>query len=156
MNENFLNKNKVEIGGNTKEELEKKFKDDINKIIEEIENAFKDIKTEDWEEKKMRIEKRNILAKELIENQEIFTFSGINQEAYLRMKNEEEELGIYATPIDESITRFEKEGIKVVLGKNPESGNIFILPSQSDDIENDSILIGKLEDNEELDGKIKK
>ncbi len=49
------------------------------------------------------------------------------------------------TPIDELLKRFEGRGMKVVLGKNPDSGNIFVLPLDSDDIEMDGILIQKLE-----------
>lgn len=85
------------------------------------------------------------LAKELSENSEEFPFPGIDPDSYLRLKAVDEELPGYVTPIDELIKRFEDEGMKIGLGKNPESGNIYILPSGSDDIENDSISLKDLQ-----------
>ena len=85
-----------------------------------------------------------ILAKELGESHEVFPFPGVNSEAYLGMKDDEEKFPGYTTPIDELVKRFENEGMKVVLGKHPDSGNVFILPSQSNDIENDSISLNSV------------
>ena len=85
-------------------------------------------------------EKIIALAAELNERREIFPFSGIDQESYSKIKADEEEMPGYATPIDELIERFKNEGMKVVLGKNPQSGNVFVLPGQSDDIENDNLF----------------
>ncbi len=80
------------------------------------------------------------MALELSGRSERFMFPGIEPGAYATMKLEEEQFIGYATPIDTLIERFVQEGMKVVLGTNPKSGNIFILPKSSDDIENDSIL----------------
>ncbi|MDO8231654.1 MAG: hypothetical protein Q7T37_00400 [bacterium] len=95
------------------------------------------------------------LAIEIIESHEVFHFSGLDSDAYAKIKADEEESPGYATPIDELVKRFENEGMKVVLGKNPESGNVFILPLQSDDIENDSVFPKHLQISEGMNEKLK-
>jgi len=100
-------------------------------------------------------EEKIALAIELNEKQEGFPFSGIDFDFYEKTKAEEKEFAGYTTPIDELVERFKEEGIKVVLGKNPESGNIYILPLESDDIENDSIFPRQLQINEDMDEKLK-
>ena len=109
------------------------------------------------EEKK---QKKISLAIELSQNRESFPFHGIDTETYERMKVDEakeiEEYGfVLATPIDEILERMKTEGIKVVLGKNPESGNVYILPMQSDDIKNDSIFPKHLPSEGITDEKLK-
>ncbi len=79
------------------------------------------------------------LIKEINESGESLPFSGIHPEAYTKMKETDNEYPRYTTPIDEIIERCQKEGIKVVTGKHPESGNIFVLPAGSNNIEMDSI-----------------
>ncbi len=79
------------------------------------------------------------LVEKINESKESIPFPGIQPEIYARMKKDDEEFPGYTTPIDEIIKRCEKEGIKVVLGKHPESGNVFVLPISSTDIEMDSI-----------------
>lgn len=88
------------------------------------------------------------LAKELSESHESFPFPGIDPKAYSDIKATEEEFPDYTTPIDILIERFKNEGMKVALGKNPESGMVYILPSRSDDIEHDSIVPRQLHFNE--------
>ena len=107
-------------------------------------------------EKEERIIEIVILAKELGESHEVFPFPGVNSEAYLGMKDDEEKFPGYTTPIDELVKRFENEGMKVVLGKHPDSGNVFILPSQSNDIENDSISPKQLQISKTMNDKLKK
>jgi len=97
-----------------------------------------------------------LLAKEIIERQETFPFPGIDPEAYSKIKVDEEQSPGYSTPIDELLERFRNEGMKVVLGKHPESGNVFILPAQSDDIENDNLFPKHLLPGEEMNEKLKK
>jgi hypothetical protein len=80
------------------------------------------------------------LAKELSERQESIPFPGVNSESYAIIKSEQEEFPGFATPIDELVERFKAEGMKVSLGNHPESGNVFIVPFGSDDIENDSLF----------------
>ena len=69
-----------------------------------------------------------------------FLFLELTKNPTQKIKADEEEMPGYATPIDELIERFKNEGMKVVLGKNPQSGNVFVLPGQSDDIENDNLF----------------
>lgn len=95
------------------------------------------------------------LARELSESHESFPFPGIDPESYAAMKSAEEEFSGYATPIDALVNRFENEGIKVSLGEYPDSGNVFILPSGSDDIENDSIFPRHLQTDEAMDERLK-
>lgn len=100
-------------------------------------------------------EKIIALAIELGESGEAFPFSGIDPEAYSKMKANEEEYPGYTTPVDVLVKRFENEGMKVALGKNPESGNVYILPVDSDDIEMDSISPKQLRIYDEMDEKLK-
>ncbi|MFZ3043516.1 MAG: hypothetical protein WA058_00160 [Minisyncoccia bacterium] len=81
------------------------------------------------EKEPTRKEKIIALAMELYESGEVFPFTGIDFESYSRMKSGEEEDPGYTTPIDEIIERLKNEGMKVVLGKNPQSGNVFVLPA---------------------------
>ncbi len=93
-----------------------------------------------FEDKESRKLEKIALARELHESNEQFPFPGIHNDVYEKIKMEETEYPGFATPIDELVARCTQEGIKVVLGKNPESGNVFILPAGSDDIENDSLF----------------
>lgn len=96
------------------------------------------------------------LAKELDESHESFLFPGIDPESYATLKSSEEEFPGYTTPIDTLVERFENEGMKVALGEYPDSGNVFILPSGSDDIENDSVFPRHLQVDEAMDERIKR
>ncbi|PCH91947.1 hypothetical protein COB80_01135 [Candidatus Kaiserbacteria bacterium] len=96
------------------------------------------------------------LAMELFEGGETFLFPGIRPESYTRIKTEEAEFPGYSTPIDELLKRFENEGLKVVLGKNPGTGNIFVLPAGSDDIENDSLFPKHLSTEGDIDERLLK
>lgn len=107
------------------------------------------------EKEPTRKEKIIALAVELYENGEVFPFSGIDPESYLKMKAGEEEDPGYTTPLDEIIERLKSEGMKVVLGKNPQSGNVFILPAQSSNIEMDSISPRRLELSEAMNEKLR-
>ncbi len=121
-------------------------------------NEWPKIKKE-WPTTKIEEELREgwivALAVEIIESREVFPFSGLDSGAYAKIKADEEESPGYATPIDELVKRFEDEGMRVVLGKNPESGNVFILPLQSDDIENDSLFPRHLQISEGMNEKLK-
>jgi hypothetical protein len=105
----------------------------FNKIVPEKEAE------EVGKEKKERIEKILELVEKINESEEELSFPGIRSELYLKMKEEEVEFPGYVTSVDEIIERFNKEGMKVTTGRNPKSGNIFILPADSSDIEVDSI-----------------
>ncbi len=86
----------------------------------------------------------------------VFPFPGIDSGGYLKMKAVEEEHPDYTTPIDTLMQRFETEGIKVTLGRDPSSGNVYILPGNSHDIENDGTLPRYLQVCEGMDEKLKK
>jgi hypothetical protein len=79
------------------------------------------------------------LTRELSMFPEVFPFPGMDQESYEKIKAEDEEYPGMTTPIDEIMERLRNEGMKVTFGKNPESGNVYILPNGSDNIEMDSI-----------------
>ncbi|MFA6476098.1 MAG: hypothetical protein WCV68_01635 [Candidatus Paceibacterota bacterium] len=106
-------------------------------------------------EKKQRIEEIIALARELHERGEVFSFSGVDPESYFSMREAEEEFPGYTTPINELTQRFQTEGVKVVLGAHPESGNVFILPAESNDIEMDSIAPKQLQISEGMDGALR-
>jgi hypothetical protein len=107
------------------------------------------------EKESTKKEKIISLAAELFESNETFAFSGIDPEAYSKMKTSDEEYPGYTTPIDEIIEGLKSEGMKVVLGKNPQSGNVYILPSGSSDIEMDNISPRQLQISDETDEKLK-
>ncbi|MFZ2501038.1 MAG: hypothetical protein WAW90_03615 [Minisyncoccia bacterium] len=107
------------------------------------------------EKKPSREERIIALAKELFESQETFPFLGVDPEGYLEMKAGDEEAPGYTTPTDEIIERMKNEGMKIVLGKNPQSGNVYVLPAQSTDIEMDSISPKRLQISEGMNEKLK-
>jgi len=92
---------------------------------------------------------------EVTKNQERFPFAGIDPQSYAKAKAEEEEFPGFATPIDTLIARFRAEGMKVVLSPDAASGNIYILPAGSDDIENDSLIPRHLLESGIMDGHLK-
>lgn len=83
-------------------------------------------------------EEKLALARNMFERGGVFPFPGIDAAAYTKLKATEEPE--YATPIDEIIERCTREGVKVVLGNNPGSLDVFILPAGSDDIIRDSLF----------------
>jgi len=97
-----------------------------------------------------------LLAAELSRNPVPFIFTGIDPEAYLRIKKDDLEYPGITTPIEEIIFKCEKEGIKVVFGKNPDSSNFFIIPALSTDIERDSIVPKTLSVNPKMVEKLQK
>ena len=107
------------------------------------------------EKEPTRKEKIISLAAELFESSETLPFSGIDPESYLKMKAVEEEDPGYTTPIDELIERFKSEGMKVILGKNPQSWNVYILPAESTNIEMDSISPRQLQISDGMDEKLR-
>ena len=96
------------------------------------------------------------LAVELSEHPEAFPFFGINPDAYIAIKRGEQEDPGFATPIDVLIERFREHGLKIVLGKNPQSGNVYVLPFDSNNIEEDSIFPLHLAIHSDLDPKLRK
>jgi hypothetical protein len=95
-----------------------------------------------------------LLAKELSASGEVFPFTDINPSAYERIKSDDAEYPGMTTPIDEIIRKCFTAGVKVVLAKDPESGNFFILPAESNDVENDAILPRSIEIKPGMDARL--
>lgn len=106
-------------------------------------------------EKENRKKKIIALTIELSEARENFRFPGINPESHSKLKANDAELEGLCTPIDKLIQRFKREGLKVVFGDDSESGNVFILPFESNDIESDSIFPEHLQIDETMDSRLK-
>jgi hypothetical protein len=110
--------------------------------------------------REQRIGEYIALAREFVERGKIFPFPGISKELYESMKKTDEEMAEeysgYFTPVDTMIENFKKEGVKVVLGDDPESGNIYIMPANGGTIEMDGMLIEYLNINGDMDEDIKK
>ena len=96
------------------------------------------------------------LAVELQESQETFPFAGFDPDSYRSIKELEVGLGYHTTPIDELLKRFEREGMKVVLGKHPGAGKVFMLPSQSNNVEMDAVYLWQLNVDEPMDERLKR
>ena len=96
------------------------------------------------------------LGKELAETGETFPFPGIDEGYYKSLKKADEEYPGFTTPIDDLMQRFRAEGIKVMLSDTPGNKDVFILPAQSNDIGQDSILLRGLEVHEGVDERLKK
>ena len=139
---NEKKKNSSEVNkGQTIQECEKKEPQPENLPIKNSENIFEGGK-EQYLAALLELIGRSI------ELGKIFPFPGINHGEYLKMKESDEKFPGYTTPIEEIIERCKKLGIKIVLGKHPESGNVFVLPADSDNIEMDSFSLDKLKVND--------
>jgi len=97
-----------------------------------------ELSTNPEKERQERVLRILELVRKINESGESLPFPGINPEAYLKMKQIDDEYPGYTTPTDEIIKRCKEKGIKIVTGKHPESGNIYVLPLDSTDIEMDS------------------
>lgn len=95
------------------------------------------------------------LAEKLSAKKECFPFPGIDEEAYVQLVEVDKKYPGLTTPTDKIIKKMEAEGIKVSLGKHKNSGNVFILPFLSDDIENNSLAPNQLEIDEVKDDLLK-
>jgi len=87
------------------------------------------------------------LALELIESGETFPFPGVSKAFYNKSKIEEVdfvEMGL-VTPIDDVIEKFQREGMKVVLGDDPMAINVLVIPGPNTKIDADSFLIQNLD-----------
>jgi len=103
-----------------------------------------ELNTNPEKERQERVSKILELVEKINGSGESLLFPGVNPEAYLKMKQTDAEFPGYTTPTDEIIKRCKEEGIKVVIGKHPNSGNVFVLPAGSNDIEMDSITPDQL------------
>lgn len=107
------------------------------------------------QEKAQKKQEYIALAKELSEHHEGFPFPGLTEKAYSTIKADQDEYPGYSTPIDELIEKFTTQGMKVVLGNHPDSGNIFVLPLNSNDVENDSLFPRHLAITGDMDDAVK-
>lgn len=86
------------------------------------------------------------LYKELIESGGVFRFPGIDPEQYIKMKQgDEEDIYRIMTPTDTLIDRFSIHGVRFADIEFPESGNVLIVPNDSNDLVKDSTLLKNLD-----------
>ncbi|MDB5189787.1 MAG: hypothetical protein JWN49_113 [Parcubacteria group bacterium] len=105
-------------------------------------------------------ERRNVeyvrLAESLSQRPEAFPFTGIDPIAYAALKAGEAESPGFVTPIDERIRKLTAQGLKVVLGKYKDSGNVFIVPALSDNVREDMLQPRHLTIVDGMDEELKK
>lgn len=89
------------------------------------------------------------LTMELSKSPEAFPFTGIDPEAYSKMKVDEEPYldSGHFTPIDEVIKKFQ-EGMKIVLGKDQDA---YALPLHSNDLQGEGVLLKNLRIDQSID-----
>ncbi|CAN5742690.1 hypothetical protein BH11PAT2_BH11PAT2_00790 [soil metagenome] len=107
-------------------------------------------------EKALRKVEFLLLAESLSQRVEALPFTGIDAEEYAAIKADEDKFPGFVTPIDERIRRLQEEGLKISFGKFVKSGNVFVLPANSDDIENDSIFPRHLKIVDGMDEELRK
>jgi hypothetical protein len=95
------------------------------------------------------------LAKELSERHEGFAFHGLEDESYSSLKATDEEYPGLVTPIDILIQRLKAHGFKVAFGDHVNSGQVFILPLDSNNTEDDSVLARHLKITDDMDPGLK-
>jgi len=96
------------------------------------------------------------LAAQIIERNEVFPFPGMDPESYTTLKAEYEEFPDYSANTDELIERFKTQGLKVAFSKDSTTGNIFVIPAESSDIEMDSLFPRHLTTLTGMDAMLKK
>ncbi|OGG53329.1 hypothetical protein A3C20_04790 [Candidatus Kaiserbacteria bacterium RIFCSPHIGHO2_02_FULL_55_25] len=96
-------------------------------------------------------------AAEMSESRESFPFPGIELEVHTKMIATDREFPGYTTPVDTLLDRCRGEGIRVMLGKNPESGNVYIVPAGRNEPDNEDMFIlpRHLQINEMMDGDLR-
>lgn len=76
------------------------------------------------------------MAQELSEQGEAFPFLGLDAEQYKAMKQTDEQYPGFSTPTDEIIELLKNDGMKVVVSpEHPDSGNVFIIPTTTDNFD---------------------
>ncbi len=101
------------------------------------------------EEKKRVLERIISLAQQIAEKGEVYQFPGIETKSHETLKADDDEYPGYTTHVDVILERMKSEGIKIVQANNPQSGNVFAMPAQSNDM-SDSILINHLQVSDHL------
>lgn len=83
------------------------------------------------------------VGEKLLLRNESFSFAGIEESAYRKLKSESDEFPGYSTHIDELIRRFNSEGFKIVITGGI---NVLAIPTTCDstsrkDIENNTVFL---------------
>lgn len=107
-------------------------------------------------EKKLTRKELVELAKKLSQRTEGFPFRGIEDASLTKLKADDEECPGFVTPIDTLVIQLETQSMKVVLGDDPDSGNVFILPRDSDNVVEDSVLPRHLKVSDDMDPDLRK
>lgn len=93
------------------------------------------------EERKVEAIKSGLALGEVLSREpEPLVFPGIPQEILDRLLVEDEEYPNLSTPTLTIIARMKSEGMRVSFGDHPDSGNVFVVSSQSKDVENDGLF----------------
>jgi hypothetical protein len=118
-------------------------KEDIDRAVQE--RGL--VKPEDVENRKRELVELIVAqSTELSESKESLPFTGLDPIAYENLKREEATYPEYVvTPIDELISRFKAEGMRVVLPRQPGEGNATVVPWGSTDYDSDSVLFRHLQ-----------
>lgn len=105
----------------------------------------------------LNLERYIALAGELSRKYEKLPFPGIEDEWYAKLKADDEAYPGFTTPTDVILARMKTEGIRVVFGNHPESGNVFILPylSPIENIEVDMLFPYHLTITDGMDDSLK-
>lgn len=88
-----------------------------------------------------------VVAHELFKSGTVFPFSGIDDDALLRLQEADKEAPPgYITPIEDIVERMKNEGIKIFLGKpeRNDTANVLVIPAKSTDPISDSVLAKNL------------
>ena len=126
-----------------------------------MEDLFKNNSIESLEKRKERKEKLRIditaLATEIIESGETFPFPGLDNETYLKWKQDEEfiDSDFKFTPIDDILEKLKTEGMKISLGKE-QNGGVYVSPVSSTRPQEDGLLLKKIIIDDSIDSRIKK
>jgi hypothetical protein len=109
-------------------------------------------------EKQIRNARISELVEAIHESGESLPFPGIPADTLTQLRDDDEELLAMrpgsTTPIDQILERLMRVGMKLELGPNPDAGNVFVLPADSDDIDMDSIQLSSLDTTQITDPKL--
>ncbi len=121
---------------------------EIPPSIKTSQDAIQKLKQESKDIHKKNLRNEIVTLASIIEKtQEVFPFPGVDPEVYGRLKESEQEfveLG-YVTSVDDVITRIQLKGMKISLGKNPDKGEVFILPAEDAEVSSDSLFLHQLQ-----------
>lgn len=109
-------------------------------------------------EKQIRNARIRELVEAIHESGESIPFPGIPADTLKQLQDDDEELLAMrpgsTTPIEQILERCTRVGMKLDLGPYPDSGNVFVLPADSDNIDMDSIQLSSLDTTQITDPKL--